>query len=216
MAWILATLSAIMAVVICAARIVLEKEYGTWAPAVSRFIVAIGGFVCPQRRKEWLSEVLVAQKHGDTAVMFALTTLVGSVWLRLSATLQLVVRPNYIISDARYFILIPMSSSWMVSDFLDEIQRQLSAYLQRHPGKTQHAFDNAFVESMTRHDGTPWIVVLTPRFRKLCRLPLAKGLVGGRFASIERVRVAQSRSTQGRTTEQLAWPEGHGSPAESD
>jgi len=65
------------------ARLVLEKEYLSWAPALALLLVRLAGWLHPIRRKEWSADVRAVQGEGGTGLWEAAGFLAGAPWLTL-------------------------------------------------------------------------------------------------------------------------------------
>jgi hypothetical protein len=66
-----------------AARLMLEKEYPSWAPVLASLLVRVAGWICPVRRREWWADVQAVQDEGATGLWEATQYLMGAPWLSL-------------------------------------------------------------------------------------------------------------------------------------
>lgn len=64
-------------------RLVLEKEYRSWAPALASLLVRLAGWIHPLRRREWWGDVRAVQDEGTSGLWEATRYLMGAPWLTL-------------------------------------------------------------------------------------------------------------------------------------
>jgi hypothetical protein len=65
-------------------ELILEKEYGTWAPALARLLVRLAGLLCRSRRGQWWAELLFMQRVEDeSGLLKAADCLVFAPWIAL-------------------------------------------------------------------------------------------------------------------------------------
>jgi hypothetical protein len=79
-----AVISMVGGVVAGAIHLALEKEYGTWAPALARLLVRLAGLLCPSHRGKWWADLRYLQRVERQSGLFqAGWCLVCAPWLAL-------------------------------------------------------------------------------------------------------------------------------------
>lgn len=85
LAWIITASAVFLGVVLKKGiELVLEREYPVWAGALAGFLVGAAGFVCRERRGQWLADLQYMQKvEGDSGLLQAGSCLASAPWLAL-------------------------------------------------------------------------------------------------------------------------------------
>jgi hypothetical protein len=101
-------------------ELILEKEYGIWAPALARLVVRLAGLLCRSRRGEWWVDLLYVQRvENESGLLKAADCLVFAPWIALlDAAVMVRIQGRKAMDDGLTPRLVLRLGVWMGVGFL--------------------------------------------------------------------------------------------------